>query len=76
MPDLSKYFDVHHRSADTIEKIDAHNLAANSASLAVAAYAVADREQPIAPHATRDEVMKILERTHTDAFVKEMGWLQ
>jgi carboxypeptidase Q len=76
MPDISKYFDVHHRSADTIEKIDPHNLAANSATLAVAAYAVADREQPIAPHATREEVMKILERTHTDSFVKDMGWLQ
>ena len=65
MPDLSKYFDVHHRSADTIEKI-----------LAVAAFAVADREEPIAPHATREQVMAILERTKTDTFVKEMGWLE
>ncbi|MCU1227486.1 MAG: putative Peptidase [Acidobacteria bacterium] len=75
MPDLSKYFDVHHRSADTIDKIDPHNLAGNAATLAVAAYAVADREQPIAPHASREDVMKILEKTHTDTFVKEMGWL-
>jgi carboxypeptidase Q len=75
MPDMTKYFDVHHRSADTIEKIDAHNLSANSASLAVAAFAVADREQPIAPHADREAVMRILERTHNDSFVKEMGWL-
>jgi len=76
MPDLSKYFDVHHRSADTIEKIDAHNLAANSAILAVAAFAIADREEPIAPHATREQVMTILEKTKTDTFVKEMGWLE
>jgi carboxypeptidase Q len=76
MPDMSKYFDIHHRSSDTLDKVDAHNLAANAAILAVTAYSVADRAERLAPRNDRAAVMQILEKTHTDTFAREMGWIQ
>jgi hypothetical protein len=56
--------------------VDAHNLAANAAILAVAAFAVADRDAPLAPHSDRATIVRLLEKTRTDAFVKEMGWMK
>jgi len=45
------YFDYHHTAADTLDKIVPKELAENSAVVAVAAYALANLEQPL-PHAT------------------------
>ena len=47
--DMSKYGDVHHKSSDTIDKVDAHNLSAGSAIVAVTAYAVAEQPEPPRP---------------------------
>ena len=41
---------VHHKTSDTIDKVDAHNLAAGAAIVAITAYALAERAEPIAPH--------------------------
>jgi Zn-dependent M28 family amino/carboxypeptidase len=43
------YFNYHHTAADTLDKIDRHNLAENAAVNAVLAYALANLEQPL-PH--------------------------
>ena len=40
--DLSKYFDYHHTAADTLDKVDAVDLAKNVAVVAVAAFVIAD----------------------------------
>ena len=40
--DMSHYFDIHHTEADTMDKIDPHNLALCVAAMAVMAYVVAD----------------------------------
>ncbi len=40
--DGSHYFDIHHTEADTMDKIDPHNLALCVATMAVMAYVVAD----------------------------------
>jgi Zn-dependent M28 family amino/carboxypeptidase len=40
--DLSNYFDWHHTAADTFDKIDALELAMNTAAIAVMAYQLAD----------------------------------
>ena len=41
------YFDYHHTAADTLDKIVPKELAENSAVVAVAAYALANSEQPL-----------------------------
>jgi len=41
------YFNYHHSAADTLDKINPQQLAENSAVVAVAAYALANSEQPL-----------------------------
>lgn len=45
--DGSKYFDIHHTHADTLDKIDPRDLALCIATMAVFAYTVADMPQPL-----------------------------
>jgi carboxypeptidase Q len=47
MQDSRFYFNYHHSSADTLDKIVPKELAENSAVVAVAAYALANSEQPL-----------------------------
>ncbi len=42
-PDVSRYFDLHHSEADTIDKIDPEHLERNAAAMAVMAFALAER---------------------------------
>lgn len=43
-PDVEHYFDLHHSSADTIDKIDPDQLQRNAAVMALMAYLLAERE--------------------------------
>lgn len=45
--DTRFYFDYHHTAADTLDKIDPHELAENAAVMAVLAYAMANAPQPL-----------------------------
>jgi hypothetical protein len=45
--DANRYFDWHHSPADTLDKVDARELASGAAALAVAAYVLADMPQPL-----------------------------
>ena len=45
--DSSRYFDIHHTPADTLDKIDPQNLALCVATMAVMAYTVADIPQSL-----------------------------
>ena len=47
MQDSRFYFNYHHTAADTLDKIDRHELAENAAINAVLAYALANLEQPL-----------------------------
>jgi carboxypeptidase Q len=49
LQDSRFYFNFHHTAADTLDKIELKQLAENSAVVAVAAYALANTEQPL-PH--------------------------
>jgi carboxypeptidase Q len=71
--DMSHYGEIHHKSSDTIDKVDAHNLAAGTAVLAVTAYALAERAEPIAPHIDHAAVGEILKRNKLDEFLKAFG---
>jgi carboxypeptidase Q len=42
MQDSRTYFNYHHSAADTLDKIDPHELAENAAAMAVLAYAIAE----------------------------------
>ncbi|MEK6408360.1 MAG: M28 family peptidase [Acidobacteriota bacterium] len=71
--DMSHYGEIHHKSSDTIDKVDAHNLAAGSAVIAVTAYAIAERPEPIAPRIDRAAVTEILKKAKLDGFLKAIG---
>lgn len=45
--DTRTYFDYHHTAADTLDKIEPHELAENAAAMAVLAYALASLPQPL-----------------------------
>jgi Zn-dependent M28 family amino/carboxypeptidase len=45
--DTRTYFNYHHTEADTLDKIDPHELRLNSAVMAVLAYGLANLEQPL-----------------------------
>jgi hypothetical protein len=45
--DGSRYFDYHHTPADTLDKVDPKNLQQMVATLAVAAYYVANLSEPL-----------------------------
>jgi hypothetical protein len=47
--DDTKYEDIHHKAADTIERVDAHQLAAGAAAVAATALALADAPSRPAP---------------------------
>jgi Zn-dependent M28 family amino/carboxypeptidase len=49
------YFNYHHTAADTLDKIVPKELAENSAVVAVAAYALANSEQPLPREAKSDK---------------------
>jgi carboxypeptidase Q len=54
--DLTSYFDWHHTAADTFDKIDAMDIALNTAAVAVVAYGLADASETLpvaAPSSSR-----------------------
>ena len=46
--DTRHYFDIHHTAADTLDKVDLHNLRTQVATLAVLAYFLAELPEPLA----------------------------
>lgn len=71
--DLTHYFEIHHKSGDTLDKVDALDFKAGEAIVAVTAYAIAQSETPIAPHINHEEVGEILKRTKLEDMVENVG---
>ena len=46
--DSTHYFDIHHTMADTLDKVDAHELAMNAAAMAAMAWQLANLDPPLA----------------------------
>jgi hypothetical protein len=61
------------RLINTIDKVDAHNLADGAAVLAVTAYAIAERPEPIAAHIDHKAVGEILKKAKLEEFLKAIG---
>jgi carboxypeptidase Q len=51
--DDSRYEEIHHKTADTIERVDARQLTVAAAMVAATAFAIADAPERIAPRAGR-----------------------
>jgi carboxypeptidase Q len=70
--DMRTYETVHHKTSDTVDKIDAHNLAAGSAIVAVTAYAIADKPEAIAPHIDHAAVEALLDKAKLTDFLRSI----
>lgn len=71
--DLSKYFEVHHKSSDTIDKVDRLDFKAGEAIVTVTAYAIAQSDKPIASHIDHKAVGDILKDAKLDEFLEHVG---
>ena len=71
--DMSKYGEIHHKSSDTIDKVDTLDFKAGEAIVAVTAYALAQDEKPIAPHIDHAAVGEILKNSKLDELLTYVG---
>lgn len=71
--DMSHYMEIHHKSSDTIDKVDSLDFKAGEAIVAVTAYAIAQSETPIAPHIDHQAVGEILKKAKLDEMLVNVG---
>lgn len=71
--DLSDYFAIHHKSSDTIDKVDPLDFKAGTAIVAVTAYALAQSDKPIAAHIDHKAVGQILKDAKLDELLTYVG---
>ena len=71
--DESKYFEIHHKASDTIDKVDVLDFKAGEAIVAVTAYVVAQSQSPIAPHIDHASVGDILKEAKLDELLEHVG---
>jgi hypothetical protein len=57
--DDTAYEDIHHKATDTMERVDARQLAVGAAAIAATAYAIADAPLRIAPRLDRRAVEQL-----------------
>lgn len=71
--DMTHYEEIHHKASDTLDKVNAHDLAAGAAVLAVTAYAIAEQPEPFAPRLEHKRVAEILKRAGLEEFLTSVG---
>lgn len=71
--DMSKYGEIHHKSSDTLDKVDRLDFKAGEAIVAVTAYALAESETPIAPHLDHEAVGEILKKAKLEEMLVHVG---
>jgi carboxypeptidase Q len=71
--DMTRYFEVHHKSSDTLDKVDPLEFKADEAILAATAWALAESDKPIAPHIDHEAVGEILKNAKLDELLEEVG---
>jgi Zn-dependent M28 family amino/carboxypeptidase len=71
--DETRYFEVHHKAADTIDKVDVLDFKAGTALVVVTAYAIAESEKPIAPHIDHAAVGDILKGAKLNDLLEYVG---
>lgn len=71
--DETKYFEVHHKSSDTFDKVDPLDFKAGTAIVAATAYAIAETNKPIAPHLDHAAVNDILKNAKLEDMLVNVG---
>ncbi len=71
--DMTKYFDIHHKASDTLDKVDALDFKADEAIVAATAWAIADSDKPIAPHIGHEAVEEILKGAKLEDLLDRVG---
>ena len=71
--DMSHYMEIHHKSSDMIDKVDALDFKGGEAIVAVTAYAIAQSETPIAPHIDHAAVAEILKKAKLEELLEYVG---
>ncbi|MEW6736659.1 MAG: M20/M25/M40 family metallo-hydrolase [Acidobacteriota bacterium] len=74
--DMTHYGEIHHKSSDTVDKVQPHNLMAGSAIVAITAYAVAEQPEVIAPHLDQAAVVEQFKKAQLDEILKRAGLLK
>src|SRR5256714_12165261 len=69
----SKYDEAHHKQADTLDKVDPHDLADGAAVLAVTALSIANADKPIGPRLDHTAVGELLKKDSVDEYLKAQG---
>lgn len=71
--DMTHYGEIHHKSSDTYDKVDALDFKAGSAIVAVTAWAIANEPKPIASHIDHAAVAEILKKAELDQMLAAIG---
>jgi hypothetical protein len=71
--DMTKYFDIHHKASDTLDKVDALDFKADEAIVAATAWAIADSDKPIAPHIDHEAVEEIVKGAKLEELLERVG---
>lgn len=71
--DMSHYFELHHKSSDTFDKVDPLDFKGGEAIVAVTAYAIAQADAAIAPHIDHDTVDEILIKAKLEDMLVNVG---
>ena len=71
--DMSHYMEIHHKSSDTLDKVDGLDFKAGEAIVAVTAYAIAQSETPIAAHIDHAAVGEILNKAKLEELLEHVG---
>ncbi|KAF0249882.1 MAG: hypothetical protein FD167_715 [bacterium] len=71
--DMTHYDDVHHKSSDTIDKVNAHSLATATVIVAITGYNLAEQPQSLAPRLGHDAIEEILKKANLLDFLKKSG---
>ena len=71
--DMSKYFELHHKASDTIDKVDPLDFKAGEAIVAATAWMIAENDKPIASHIDHATVGEILKKEKLDELLENVG---
>ena len=71
--DMKPYFELHHKSSDTYDKVDAVDFKAGSAIVVATAWVIAEGAKPIAGHIDHAAVAEILKKEGLDQLLTEVG---
>jgi hypothetical protein len=71
--DMSHYMEIHHKSSDTLDKVDGLDFKGGEVIVAVTAYAIAQSETPIAPHIDHDAVAEIVKKANLEEMLVNVG---